>query len=260
LLVVIAIIAILAAMLLPALSKAKIKAQGVHCMNSLHQLQLAWILYSGDNNDRLALTAGVPQTATSLAQTGIINLGTWVHGLMGGAGYWGGETDFDMIRVGSLFQYAKDYKVYKCPADVKTGQPGTPNSKTPTTRSMAMNGWLNPLPGQDPLSQNLATTGHIFRKQSDVSLHPGGSVKLFVTLDENPNTINDGFFVNDPGNTDQLVDAPASYHNKACGFGFADGHAEIHKWTDFRIIKATGLYVTSVKSPDIAWLRERSSY
>ena len=89
LLVVIAIIAILAGMLLPALGKAKSKAQGIACMSNLHQLQLGWIMYSGDCNDALALNGGVGDIATSMTDP-LLNNGNWVHGLMGGLGYWGG--------------------------------------------------------------------------------------------------------------------------------------------------------------------------
>src|SRR5258708_4135530 len=90
LLVVIAIIAILAAMLLPALSKAKIKAQGIQCINNLHQLTLAWMLYPADFEDKLALNGGVGSVATS-TNSPLLNNGVWVHGLMGGLGFWGGE-------------------------------------------------------------------------------------------------------------------------------------------------------------------------
>src|ERR1700704_1659755 len=90
LLVVIAIIAILAAMLLPALSKAKTKAQGIQCVNNLHQLTLAWILYSGDFNEKLALNGGFGSVATSVGDP-LLNNGVWAHGLMGGLGFWGGE-------------------------------------------------------------------------------------------------------------------------------------------------------------------------
>ena len=93
LLVVIAIIAILAAMLLPALGKAKQKAQGIHCINNLHQLTLAWIMYAGDFGDKIPANAGVGTVAVTVpVPQATINMGIWVHGLMGGLNFWGGET------------------------------------------------------------------------------------------------------------------------------------------------------------------------
>ena len=261
LLVVIAIIGILAAMLLPALSKAKSKAQGIGCLSNLRQLQIAWYTYSGDFRDLLAPTAGVPATATTMTQPTILANGNWVHGIMGNQfGNAASQTDTRLIMAGSLYPYAKDIKVYKCPADITSATTGIP-----ACRSVAMNGWLNPLPGQSIPVQGLGS-GHTFTKQSEINVHPGGSAKLWVTLDENPWSINDGFFVCDVGgntpNPATWVDVPASYHNHACGFGFADGHSEIKKWHDSKVInaKTRPQPVDPNYKADLAWLAERSSY
>jgi prepilin-type N-terminal cleavage/methylation domain-containing protein len=254
LLVVIAIIAILAAMLLPALSKAKTKAQGISCMNNHHQLALAWILYSGDFNDRLALSGGVPNTALSMTDPNINN-GNWVHGIMGTQyGTFISNTDSNLVKAGSLFPYTKSLAIYKCPADTKTAKAGA--FVAPTTRSMSMNCWLNPI-----VPWNTAYA-RIYKRQGDITFP--APVNCWVFLDENPGTINDGWMVCDPfaPNASTWVDIPASYHNSAGGLSFADGHSQIRKWRD-PVILAKNIsspnLATSHPEIDLNWLQQRST-
>jgi prepilin-type processing-associated H-X9-DG protein len=276
LLVVIAIIAILAAMLLPALSKAKTKAQGISCMNNLKQLTTAWFTYSGDFTDQLVPTGGQNATAT-YPDTGPTNSGVWVQGRMdSNAGSLvannTGSTDPTLIQMGTLFPYSKSIGIYKCPADPKTG-PVAGGGTAKTVRSMSMNAWLNPLttpPFIDDESWDVYKTYsginylEVYRKQSDVATHPnGGPSGLFVVLDENPYTINDGFFVVDPNQRATWVDIPASYHNSASGLGFADGHAEIKKWHDGIMLSATQNNLpVPLGNPldDLQWLQQRATY
>jgi prepilin-type processing-associated H-X9-DG protein len=166
----------------------------------------------------------------------------WVYGRVDSGA---SAVDPWFIEVGLLFPYVKSTEVYRCPADRKlvNGQP--------TVRSMSMNAWMNPLSvyGRSPV--------RVFRKLSNINI-PSPSM-AFVFIDENPNAINDGFFVNDP-TRNMWIDVPASYHGEAGGLSFADGHAEIKKWSDQRMISARKTDIApDPGSDDLQWLQQRST-
>jgi prepilin-type N-terminal cleavage/methylation domain-containing protein/prepilin-type processing-associated H-X9-DG protein len=264
LLVVIAIIAILAGMLLPALAKAKAKSTGISCMNNSRQLMLAWRMYVEDSNDRLPF-AYVDDTPTLKDYPY-----AWVHGILtynnGDAANWNVS---NTLAAGAIWRYAGNSPaIYKCPADPTRVVPTSGPYKgisTARVRSMSMNSWMGLNDGQYPPWFGDATLRAYF-KMSDI-VDPGPA-RTWVLLDEHPDSINDGFFCIDMrpypnAAAAALPDFPASYHNGACGFAFADGHSEIKKWQDKRtmppIKKVTVTTVNQANNPDVIWLWDRTT-
>jgi len=259
LLVVIAIIAILAGMLLPALSKAKIKAQGTQCMSNLKQLQVAWQLYALDNRERLT-TSGYVNPVEPTA---------WVDGWL----------NFDPVNTDntntaalqnpnrSKFALYTSPGIYICPADRSTVTiRGQPHSRV---RSMGMNQAFGPGDWLDPagFGANVSSKRYrVYYKSGDLT-KPGPAM-TYVLLDEHPDSINAGGFANmmveSPGAA-RIIDFPASYHNGAAGISFADGHAEIRKWVDARTKPPPRynnnlqLNVASPNNADMIWLSDRTS-
>jgi prepilin-type N-terminal cleavage/methylation domain-containing protein/prepilin-type processing-associated H-X9-DG protein len=249
LLVVIAIIAILAGMLLPALGKAKSKAQGIKCMASGRQMMLAWRLYVDDFRDKVPPSYGARPWVTGTLNFDPANRSNW-------------DINRDLTN-SLLWTYCgKSADVWKCPSDLSTVK--VSGKIYPRVRSLAMNAWFD--------SSDVADFGpgfRIYKTTGDVA-DPGPSM-TWLFLDEREDSLNDGEFI--VGMTGypstpsawKIVDYPASYHNGACGFSFVDGHSEIKKWVDSRT-KPTlrkgveiPLNVASPKNPDVFWMMERST-
>ena len=249
LLVVIAIIAILAGMLLPALSKAKAKAHGIACMNNGRQLMMAWRLYVDDSNDRVPQSYGPNE---------------WVHGSLnfdpGNRSNWDVEQD---IKKGLLWSYCgNSANIFKCPADLSTVK--VQGVIRPRVRSMSMNGWFDSTDVQD-----FGPGYRIYKKLSDVT-DPGPTM-TWIFMDEREDSINDAEMIvgmtgyPDAAQTWRIVDYPAGYHSRAAGISFVDGHSEIKKWQDARTVpilkkgQEMPLNVTSANNQDVKWLMDRTT-
>ena len=247
LLVVIAIIAILASLLLPALSKAKVRAQATYCMANQKQLTLAWIMYADDNVDRVP-----PNTSGSNSKGGWVD--GWLNFEIGNTD----NTNTVFLTNAKIGPYTKNVGIYKCPADIYDC--GVSRVETrPRVRSVSMNSYIGVV--ESDYGARQTPPCFIYRKLSDIKRPPPSGLWVFV--DEHPDSINDGWLTDSWPGGGGWGDLPASYHAAACGIGFADGHAEIHKWRD----KATLEPVTKKSKPrvggsapnDTRWFLERST-
>jgi prepilin-type N-terminal cleavage/methylation domain-containing protein len=267
LLVVIAVIAILSGLLLPALAKAKTRAQSVICLNNTKQLAVGWLMYANDHEDRLTCNLGGNAAAT--------NLNNWAAGVMD----WDLTPDNTnsalLTRSALSFYVGKSAPVYRCPADFILSGIQKQAGWQYRVRSYSMNASVGDAGSFSSAGFNVNNPGYVqFFKLTRIPK----PVDIFVFLDEHPDSITDGYFVNKvyaapqtygypPAYYDpEWLRLPASYHNRAGCFTFADGHAEIHKWQNPSTCppsqpNASGLpiQVPAGQTADFDWVAARMS-
>jgi prepilin-type processing-associated H-X9-DG protein len=211
LLVVIAIIAILAAMLLPALSRAKLQAEQVKCLSNKKQLMLGWRMYAEDYGERMIPNAAIGDAATD----------SWCASAGENWQDAGDNTNVAAYLNCLMAPYmVNQIAVYACPGD------SLPSANGVRIRSVSMNGQMgSEVASLDETQYNPGWAA--YSKTTSLTTLP--PVRAFIFCDESMFSLNDGYLqmgLNDPS----YPDVPANYHGGNNSFGFADGHAEIHKW------------------------------
>ncbi len=244
LLVVVAIIAILASLLLPALGKAKAKAKAIGCLSNLKQLHLCWQMYSEDNNELVPANAAWNPGSISDRASWTVAGSSW---LLGNA--WTDTTPTNIER-GVLFPYNRSLGIYRCPADLSTVRD---QGQVPRTRSVSMSMYLNYQP--DPSGDGYHNCWHRLTQ-----IRNPGPAQALVLVDENEKSIQQSAFgINAPANFSLFgtplwtwISFPATRHNHAGTVSLADGHAEIWRWQEANTLRIAGLNTWTVLQPAVA--------
>jgi len=255
-----AMVCLLGVVGIPLIARAGINPSGAACIENLRRLTLAWSLYAADSHGKVVNNFSITDTlATVSAKTYL----TWTHNILD----WTtspSNTNGALVAASKLFAYAQnDPTVFKCPADNFLSAAQQRAGWQRRVRSYSMNAFMGPY--------NQSTNNVSYRGENP--FYPGYRQFLLrssiprprdtiVFLDEHPDSVNDGYFINNPVNTSQWGDLPASYHDGAAGFSFADGSAELHAW-QYASTKVpvrfnfTGGNIPSSERGDYLWLAQR---
>ena len=265
LLVVIAIIAILAAMLLPALSKAKQRAQAIACMSNNKQLGLAWTMYAGDFSDTLAINSD-PHVKNSTVFPYPGGGQSWITGSMDwSAGQQNTNTSYLVDDAHSLLggYLGRSAKVFACPAANFVSAPEAALGWTHRSRSVAMNAAVgNGYKYQDP--SPFGWTAWYYAKKS-TDFHTPGPSDVWLFSDEHPDSIDDAVMYDASYAVTKFIELPGTQHGGACGMAFADGHSIVYKWRGEVLTKHQNVSFTTVQQvtcdltdPDMLFLAQHT--
>ncbi len=266
LLVVIGIIAILAAMLLPALAMAKRKAQAMQCMSNQKQISVAALMYANDNSDTLVPVGSLAYQPGASGYTGSLgenpltdpqlqpggSLAQFCPGNLRSSQMTSGHYYTNWIMAGLVYPYIQNPGVYKCPADLSLCPYGaSPMFAVDSERTYSANCYVGGMQWWDQAYK-------LYRKQTD--LHSPGPADIWYFIEENPASIDDCYFALDPATPTLWYNSPAVLHGQSSVMTFADGHAQIHKWSDGNMISDVNPQVppgcnvpADPKSSDLGW-------
>jgi prepilin-type N-terminal cleavage/methylation domain-containing protein len=231
LLTVIAIIAVLAAILLPALTQARERARAIICLNNTKQLLVAWHIYASDDAEMLPYNLGMAGSSFRTDLNWVNNVMTWDLS--------SDNTNLATLTQASLGPFVSgNTAIYHCPSDNVLSGLQKAAGWTSRIRSYSMNAMVGDAGTFSTNGYNVNNPGYTQFFKSTQIQQP---TEIFVFLDEHPDSINDGYFLNkSPENGGGYVAAPnsaqwnhlpATYHNQATAFSFADGHSALHRWT-----------------------------
>jgi len=265
LLVVISIIAILASLILPAMARAKARAQGSFCINNTKQLTVAWMIYADEHNGQLAYNLGQSARTVMVPSVAGFNMGqNWVNNVEN----W--ELDADNTNATKMVEsgigpYAnKSTALYRCPSDYALSDLQRNAGWNARVRSYSMNAMVGDAGTFSTGGTNLNNPTYVqFFKMFTV---PRPS-DIFVFLDEHPDSIDDGYFLNKESVVPTWNDLPASYHDGAASFSFADGHSEHHRWQNTSTKQPARAYGINAPLPmpisdgpqDFSWVLSKMS-
>jgi prepilin-type N-terminal cleavage/methylation domain-containing protein/prepilin-type processing-associated H-X9-DG protein len=259
LLVVVAVMAILASLLIPALKQAREKSKGTYCLNNLRQLGLAIQLYAGDHEDALPYNMGPQGIDDTVAKGEYQN---WANDVM----TWeldSYNTNTWLLGVGGLGPYVNGVaRMFKCPSDTALSTIQRDAGWQERVRSFSMNAMVGNAGEFMTGSQNTNNPGYRqFVRLGDV---PEPS-RIFALIEEHPDSINDGYFLN-RYSQQQWIDLPASYHNGGANLAYSDGHSDWHRWRN-KLTKAPArpdaaplpLSIPKGERMDFYWLMSQTS-